>query len=280
MSSIAFPGLGFEFDINPVAFSIFGKDVYWYGIIISAAFLITIILAQRDAKKFNIESEYIVDLVIFAIPAAIIGARIFYVIFRWQDYVNNPGEIIAIWHGGLAIYGGILASIIVAYVFAKKKKIGVFKLFDFCVPYLALGQAIGRWGNFINQEAYGAITSLPWRMQITAPDNFSRIEVHPTFLYESLWNIGIFLFLIWYRKRNKISGEIFMLYMILYGLGRFWIEGLRTDSLMLGEFRASQILAGAFVLCFTTILIIRRKRGLCREEVSNDDKTTLTEMNK
>lgn len=277
MSTISFPGLGLEFNINPVAFSIFGKDVYWYGIIISSAFLLAIVLAQRDAKKYGINPDYIIDLALFAIPAAIIGARLYYVAFRWEDYANNPADIIAIWKGGLAIYGAILAAIVVAYIFAKKKKIGVFKLFDFCAPYLALGQGIGRWGNFINQEAYGSETTLPWRMEIIAPDGFSRISVHPTFLYESLWNISIFILLIWYRRKSKVPGEVFFLYMILYGLGRFWIEGLRTDSLMLGGFRVSQLLAGVFVVTLSAILVIRRKHIACRTEDDKEDNIIISE---
>lgn len=258
MATVRFPGLGLEFNINPVAFSIFGKDIYWYGIIISFAFLLAVFLAQRDAPKFNMNKEDIIDLAVVAIPFGILGARIYYVIFSWKNYINNPWEIFAIWKGGLAIYGAVLASIVVAYIFAKRKRIEVFKLFDFCAPYLVLGQAIGRWGNFINQEAYGTETTLPWRMEITVPDTLTKISVHPTFLYESLWDLGIFVFLIWFRKRSKIPGEVFFLYMILYGIGRFWIEGLRVDSLMLGGFRVSQVLAGVFVVVLSGVLLIRR----------------------
>lgn len=277
MSSIRFPGLGLEFNINPVAFSIFGKEVYWYGIIISCAFLVAIVLAQRSAKRFGINPDDIIDMALFAIPAAIIGARIYYVVFRWGDYASHPSDIIAIWKGGLAIYGAVLAAIVTAYVFARKRKIGVFKLFDFTVPYLALGQAIGRWGNFVNQEAYGAETKLPWRMEIMSPDGLSRIAVHPTFLYESLWSFAAFIFLIWYRKRGKLPGEVFFLYMILYGIGRFWIEGLRTDSLMLGEFRISQILAGVFAVSMTIIFAIRRRLSLNKGMPGKDKNATLAE---
>lgn len=277
MSNVAFPDLGLSFNIDPVAFTLFGKEIYWYGIIISFAFLLAILLAQRDARKYDINPEHIIDLALFAIPAAIIGARLYYVVFQWQDFIYHPRDIIRIWKGGLAIYGAILAAIVVAYLFARWKKIGALKLFDFCAPYLVLGQAIGRWGNFINQEAYGSQTALPWRMEITAPDSVTRISVHPTFLYESLWNMGIFIFLILFRKKSKVQGEVFFLYMILYGLGRFWIEGLRTDSLMLGGLRISQVLAAVFVVALTVVLVIRRKRVLCRAEADNKDNSTLTE---
>lgn len=276
VSPIRFPGMGLEFNINPIAFSIFGKDVYWYGIIISVAFLVCIILAQRDARKFDINPEYIIDLVLFVIPAAIIGARLYYVLFKWKEYVSSPADILAIWKGGLAIYGAILASIVVAYLFAKHKKMDIYKLFDFLIPYLALGQAIGRWGNFVNQEAYGVQTTLPWRMEITSLDNLSRISVHPTFLYEFVWNLGLFIFLIWYRKKERrLPGEVFFLYMVLYGLGRFWIEGLRTDSLMMGPLRISQVLAGIFVVLFSTIIIVRKKWILSQEGVLNIHKSAL-----
>lgn len=259
-SIIRFPGLGLEFNISPVAFSIFGRDIYWYGIIISTAFLVCVLLAQRDASKFRIDPEDIIELVLFAIPASIVGARLYYVLFNWKEYASSPADIIAIWKGGLAIYGAVLASIITAYFFVKHKKLNGYKFFDFCAPYMSLGQAIGRWGNFVNQEAYGSQTTVPWRMEIIDPHSMSAISVHPTFLYESLWNIGLFIFLIWYRNKEKrLPGEIFFLYMALYGLGRFWIEGLRTDSLMAGQFRISQVLAGVFVILFSAIIIFRRR---------------------
>ena len=276
MPLIRFPGMGLEFNINPVAFSVFGKGIYWYGIIISAAFLVCIILAQRDAHKFGINQEDIIDLVLWVIPAAIIGARLYYVLFKWEEYASSPVNILAIWKGGLAIYGAIFAAIVVAYLFAKHKKMDIYKLFDFCVPYLALGQAIGRWGNFVNQEAYGAQTTVPWRMEITALDNITRISVHPTFLYESVWSLGIFIFLIWYRKKERrLPGEVFFLYMVIYGLGRFWVEGLRTDSLMMGPLRISQVLAGIFVVVFSAIVVIKRKWILSQKSVMNSHESII-----
>ncbi len=281
MSRIAFPGLGIgEFSINPVAFTIFGREIYWYGIIISFAFLICIGLALRDAKKFGIKQDDIIDFALFVIPAAVIGARLYYVAFKWEEYAQNPLEIFAIWNGGLGIYGAILAAIITAYIFAKRRKLSILKFFDFAVPYLALGQAVGRWGNFVNTEAYGTQTNLPWRMEITAPDEISTISVHPTFLYESLWNLGVFILLIWYRKRNKLPGEVFFLYMVLYGCGRFWIEGLRIDSLMLGGFRVSQLLAGVFAVSLALVILIRRKRAAVLSETDGRKADNPTSLDK
>jgi phosphatidylglycerol:prolipoprotein diacylglycerol transferase len=258
MHPIIFPGLGLTFTINRAAFSILGLPIYWYGILIAFGFALATFLALRDSKKYGIKSNDILDLLLFALPAAIVGARLYYVIFSWSDYQNNLLSVFDIHQGGLAIYGGVIAALITAYRFAKKRKIGVLKLFDFTIPYLALGQAIGRWGNFVNQEAHGVQTSLPWRMQIFDTDSMRYISVHPTFLYESLWDFSLFLFLIWFRKRKKLSGEVFTLYLAIYGLGRCFIEGLRTDSLYLGPIRISQLVAGGCFIIFITIFIVRR----------------------
>lgn len=256
---IAFPGLGLEFNINPVAFSILGKPIFWYGIIICLAIIINIVWAMRDTGKFGFKSDDVIDFVFVAVPAAVIGARLYYVVFKWEDYSGSPLGIFQIWNGGLAIYGAVIAGIITAYIFAKVKKYSALKWFDFCAPFLVLGQAIGRWGNFVNREAYGSQTNLPWRMEIPSLDGITMISVHPTFLYESLWNLAIFIFLMFYRNRSKREGEVFFLYLILYGFGRFWIEGLRTDSLMVGNFRVSQVLSLILVTAFTFIFLKRQK---------------------
>lgn len=260
MQPIVFPGLGLKFTIHPVAFNLFGISVHWYGIIIAAGFIAAILLALRHAEAFKINRNDIIDLVLYAAPLAIIGARLYYVAFTWPNYRNHLTEIYKIWHGGLAIYGGILTAILVAYIFAKKRKIGVMRLFDFVIPYLALAQSIGRWGNFINQEAHGVETNLPWRMEIFDPVKMQRIAVHPTFLYESLWNFGLFLLLVLYRKNKKFQGEVFLLYLSLYGFARFFIEGLRTDSLYIGAFRVSQLLAGILFILSTAVLLVKRFR--------------------
>ena len=258
MQPIVFPGLGLKFTIERTAFSIFGIDIYWYGIIIAFGFFVAILLALRDADKFDIKHNDIIELVLYATPFAIVGARLYYVIFSWAIYKNNLLEIFNIRNGGLAIYGGILTAVISAYLFARKRKIGVWKLFDFLIPYIAIAQAIGRWGNFINQEAHGVETTLPWRMEIYDPSVMQRVSVHPTFLYESLWNFALFLFLIWFRKKEKLEGEVFVLYLALYGFARCIIEGLRTDSLYMGTIRISQVLAGVFFVIFIGIFLLRR----------------------
>jgi phosphatidylglycerol:prolipoprotein diacylglycerol transferase len=278
MSTVEFPGLWeLKFTVNRVAFEVFGMEIYWYGIIIAAAFLTAVLLGMRDSKKYGLEPDNVIDLILIAAPVAIICARLYYVIFSWSDFKGNIVEVFNIRSGGLAIYGGIIGGIAAAYFYAKRKKIGVLRLFDFGAPYLPLAQAIGRWGNFINQEAYGANTTLPWGMtsDTIKQDIFNNIDVlksrgiivdpnlpvHPTFLYESLWNFALFFLLIWYRKRKKLEGEVFFLYMALYGVGRFLIEGLRTDSLMLGSFRISQILAAMLAVFFGIVFYVRRKRA-------------------
>lgn len=277
MSTVEFPGLwGLKFIVNRVAFEIFGIEIYWYGIIIAAAFLVAVLLGMRDSRKFGLEPDNVIDLVLYAAPVAIVCARLYYVIFTWSDFRGAPLEVFNLRRGGLAIYGGIIGGLAVAYIFARKKKIGVFRLFDFGAPYLPLAQAIGRWGNFVNQEAYGVNTTLPWGMtsdtikrelvnnidmlRARGIDIDPNMPVHPTFLYESLWNIGVFFLLIWYRRRKKLDGEVFFLYMILYGVGRFWIEGLRTDSLMLGNLRISQVLAALLAISSGIVFYMRRKK--------------------
>lgn len=275
MNIVQFPGLwGLEFEIRRWAFEIFGIRIYWYGIIIAFGFLLAVLFGLRDSKKYSLEPDNILDLVLFAAPAAIISARLFYVIFSWSQFRDNPIDIINTRKGGLAIYGGVIGALIVAYIFAEKKKIGALRLIDFGTPFLVMAQGIGRWGNFVNQEAFGSKTTLPWRMNGDIPNEYlnglkdpsglpldTKIwGVHPTFLYESLWDFAIFFFLLWYRKKKKLDGEVFFLYMILYGFGRFFIESLRTDSLMVGSLRISQVLAALFVIAFTTFFIIRRKK--------------------
>ena len=274
MSVIEFPALGLKIPLNPIALHLGNISIYWYGIIIAASFMLAVFLAMRESKKFGLEEENIIDLVLFAAPISIVFARMYYVIFSWDKYSSNPSEIVKIWHGGLAIYGALIGALTVAFVFARYKKISAWKLFDFCIPYVALAQAIGRWGNFVNQEAYGVNTTLPWGMtsekikselsvlQMQGVKVDPNLPVHPTFLYESLWNLGVFLLLLlWFRKRKKLEGEVFFLYMVLYGIGRFWIEGLRTDSLMLGSFRISQVLALLFAMSFGIAFFIRRKKA-------------------
>lgn len=253
---VGFPGLGLEFHIKRVAFHIFGWPLYWYGIIIACAVLACILLAVRNVKKVNLSPDTLYDYLIWAIPLSIVGARLYYVLSSWETYRSHPASILYIWEGGLAIYGAIIAAVITLLVFCRCKKVPAYDLMDACCISLILGQAIGRWGNFINQEAFGAATTLPWRMRIL--DEAGRlVEVHPTFLYESLWNlIGFALLLYVFNRQRKFPGLVFWLYVLWYGMGRFFIEGLRTDSLMMGNIRLSQLVAALSAIAAVVMLVI------------------------
>lgn len=274
---VQFPGLwGIDFELRKWAFEVFNIQIFWYGLIIAFGFLLAVVLAIRSSRKYGIEPDNILDLVLFATPAAIVFARLYYVVFSWDQFRDNPIDIVLTRNGGLAIYGGVIGAVLVAWIYARKKKIPAFGLMDFAVPYLVLGQGIGRWGNFVNQEAFGTMTSLPWRMNGTIINEYltgvqpgidlSKWGVHPTFLYESLFDFAVFAFLIFYRKKKKYDGEVISLYFILYGIGRFFIEGLRTDSLMLGSIRVSQLLSALLVIVFTTVFIIRRRKRIDKLE--------------
>ena len=261
MNPIVFPGLGLEFHIQRVAFSLFGKDVYWYGIIIALGFVVAVAYCYYQSGRYGVPKERVIDFILFAAPGGIIGARIYYVLFyqslyRDPDGSFNWGRAVAIWDGGLAIYGGVIAAILILLIFCKVNKIKFFAFADLGSYGLFIGQAIGRWGNFCNQEAFGGLTSLPWRMGLTVGGQY--IEVHPTFLYESIWNLaGLAIAHFLLRKRRKFDGEIFLFYLSWYGLGRLWIEGLRTDSLYLFNtgIRVSQLLAGLSFVIAGAILI-------------------------
>lgn len=250
MNPIIFPGLGLTFQIDRVAFSIGGKSIYWYGIIIAVGFLLGVLFADRQCKSLGVTEDNLLDMLLFAAPIGIICARIYYVIFYLELYLNPDGslnwkEAIAIWDGGIAIYGGIIGSVLTCLIFCRLKRISFPSMVDACSYGLLIGQSIGRWGNFINQEAYGSACTLPWRMGLTLYDG-SYIEVHPTFLYESLWNaLGLLLLYFVIRRHRKFNGMLFTCYLFWYGLGRFWIEGLRTDSLYLFStgIRVSQLVA-------------------------------------
>lgn len=208
----------------------YGIPIAWYAVIITFAFLIGIILLKKDNGLFNIKFEDILDLSIYVIPLSIMGARIYYIVFSFDEFGWNFLKMINIRTGGLAIYGGIISGALTVILFSKKRNIKILDVLDLITPYLALGQAVGRWGNFFNVEAYGSETTLPWRMGIYIAGKYT--EVHPTFLYESIADFAIFCILLIIRKNRKFSGEIVYLYIIMYSFIRFFIEGLRTDSLM------------------------------------------------
>ena len=285
---VSFPGLGLEFELNRIAVTILGRPIYWYGVIIGCGFLLAVLLCSRWAPRFGINSEHVMDMLIYTVPAALVGLRAYYVIFYLDLYRRADGSLdwAAIFRfsdGGLAIYGGIIASVLALFVFCRVKKISFPAFADLGVHGLLIGQCIGRWGNFMNVEAYGSVTDIPWRMcsesiagqlwhkgLLESEDAYYAIldgslGVHPTFLYESLWNFaGIFLIYFLGKKLRKFDGQIFLSYVLWYGLGRFWIEGMRTDSLyffgleLFGTpIRTSQVLALGSALLAGAILIWR-----------------------
>ena len=249
---ISFPAIGLEFTVNRVAANIFGKDIFWYGIIICAGFILAALYVNARVKEFGITSDNLIDCMIICVPVGIICARIYYVIFEWDYYSQHPSEIIAIWNGGIAIYGAVIGVLIGLLVYSRVKKLSFATLCDLAALGLLIGQCIGRWGNFVNGEAHGGETSLPWGMSIDG-----AAPVHPTFLYESLWNLIGFVALHFYSKKRKFKGELALLYVAWYGLGRAWIEGLRTDSLYIGSIRVSQALAA--VSCIVAIAVLVRQ---------------------
>ena len=265
MNKVGFLGLGIDlFKLNPVAFTIAGKDIYWYGIIIAVGFLLAITVCVHLARRTEIKADNLYDIVLFATPVAIVCARLYYVIFNFADYKNNLSDIFKIWEGGIAIYGAVIGAVSTAYVYCKIKKISVKKTFDIACIGLAIGQCIGRWGNFMNVEAYGSETTLPWRMAILKSGMTNVIEVHPTFLYESLWNLCLVGVLIFLLKHKKFDGQVFATYIFGYGVGRAIIEGLRTDSLYLGTFRVSQVLAiisSIAALIYITVNFIKTNKS-------------------
>ncbi len=259
MNEITFPGLGLSFNIDPVAFTFFGgKEIYWYGIIIVAGIIIAAALAVLNGKKVGITSAHISDYLLITVPLAIVGARLYYVILKWESYADNPIEILKIWNGGLAIYGAVIVSILTMLAYCRKNDIPAYDFLDVGAVSLILGQAIGRWGNFTNMEAHGGETGFFLRMGITEGGQY--MEVHPTFLYESLWNIaGFVILLLIFRKWRSFSGKVFWSYCLWYGIGRFFIEALRTDSLMIGVIRVSQIVSAVLAIA-GIVMLVRLKR--------------------
>lgn len=260
---ISFPMLG-DISFNPSnSFTVFGYEVYWYGVILALGLVLGALYCAHRAHEFGLTSDDLYTMVIWFIPICIISSRLYYVLFKLDYFMANPGEIFDIRSGGLAIYGAIIGGIIVGFIFCRVKKIPFFAAADLVAFGLLIGQAVGRWGNFINREAFGAETDIFCRMGLSYPGGES-IFVHPTFLYESLWNfVGLILLHIWSKKhKRKFDGEIFWLYVLWYGLGRAWIEGLRTDSLYIAssDIRVSQLLAIVSALAAAAILIVKLRK--------------------
>ena len=246
--------------VNPIAFDVFGLEIRWYGIFIALAMLIGSSFFLYKGKQIGVSENDLMDVVLVCLPSAIVGARLYYVFFYdFAYYVSHPLQIFNTRAGGLAIHGGVIFAVLAGFILAKKRKLPFLPLIDFVAPVLILGQAIGRWGNYFNQEAHGGPTDLPWGIMIDG------VKVHPTFLYESLMNFGIFLFLMFLLNRKKFDGQLICLYMILYSVGRFFIEGLRTDSLMIGPLRVAQvislILISAGIYFYTTLRKRAEKRS-------------------
>lgn len=264
MYNVQFPGLGISVNINPVAFSIGSMTVKWYGVIIAVGFLLAFLYAMKSCKKMRIDDDKFLDVVIVGIIGGIIGARAYYVLFDTSSqYIINPVSALYIWEGGLGIYGGIIGGLLCGALMAKHRKLSVLAVMDVASLGFLIGQTIGRWGNFVNQEAFGVETSLPWGMTSEATSRIASGPVHPCFLYESLWCLlGFVLLHIFSRKFRRYDGQVFLLYIIWYGVGRFFIEGLRTDSLITPflPIRVSQLVAVISVIAAVVLLIVFRKR--------------------
>ncbi|MEK4014300.1 prolipoprotein diacylglyceryl transferase [Peribacillus sp. FSL M8-0224] len=254
--------------LNPIAIDLGPIQVHWYGLIIGFGVLLGLIIALRESERRGLDKEIFTDLILFAVPIAIISARIYYVIFQWEYYSQNPGDIIKIWNGGIAIHGALIGSVLTAIVFAKVKKVSFWKLVDIAAPSLLLGQAIGRWGNFMNQEAHGGEVTRSFLENMHLPEfiinqmYINGTYYHPTFLYESIWNILGVIILLSLRKVNLRRGELFLTYVIWYSIGRYFIEGLRTDSLMLTEsLRIAQVISVVLIAVAIALVVYRRVRG-------------------
>ena len=262
-SVISFPLLG-NLSLNPPSFfTVFGRPIYFYGVLIALGFALAILYCSKHAPDFGISSDDFIDLMLWLTPLSIVGARLYFVAFRWEDYAADLREIFAVWEGGLAIYGGILAGVLVIVFVCRHKKIPVPAMLDLAVYGVLIGQILGRWGNFLNREAFGAETGIFCRVGLTDPAG-NTIYVHPTFLYESLWNLAGLLFLIRFVKagRRRYDGQCAAIYFFWYGLGRAWIEGLRTDSLYLGStgIRVSQLVSLALALTMGLLLLVQSRR--------------------
>ena len=250
--------------IDPIAFQLGPVTIRWYALCILAGLALAVYLSAKEAPRKKILADDVLDFILYAFPISIVGARLYYVIFSWGEYKDNPLEIFAIWHGGLAIYGGLIAGFLVLWFFTRYRFINTWDFLDIAAPSVMIAQAIGRWGNFFNQEAYGAKVA-----NLNFLPSFIRQQMYidgayrqPTFLYESLWNLAGFILICTLRRKSKLlkQGEITLFYLVWYGVGRFVIEGLRTDSLMLAGLRVSQWLSLILVVAGIVLFIYRRKK--------------------
>ena len=295
MTYVSFPGLGIEpFHMDRIAFSLFGIDVNWYGLIITCGMILAVLYALWHAKIEGVKSDDIIDLALFLIVFGVIGARLYYVIMEFDQYLVTGGSfwknltgtlynIVAVWNGGLAIYGGIIAGFLAAIVVARRKRLRFSVVADIAGPAVMVGQIIGRWGNFVNVEAFGGATDLPWRMGVLYSFDggitfVTEKFVHPTFLYESLWNLAGLILITYLYQKKKFHGQMFLTYMTWYGFGRTLIEGLRADSLYIGTIRVSQLVGlltfilGAVLLIYNFQKVNKQQNNGAAEknEVEND----------
>ncbi len=279
--NINFPHLGIYLKDVGQSISIFGFEIAFYGMIIGLAVIAGILLAAHEAKRTKQNTDVYYDLAIYAVIFSVIGARLYYVIFSWDSYKDDLLSIFNIRQGGLAIYGAVIAAVLTVFVYSRIKKLSFWQLVDTAGLGLVLGQIIGRWGNFFNREAFGIYTDGLFAMQLpldavrtsdvtdrmmentVVVDGITYIQAHPTFLYESLWNLGVLLILLWWRKHKKFEGEVFLLYVFGYGIGRYWIEGLRTDQLKVGHtsLAVSQLLAAVLVVVSAALIVFLRWRA-------------------
>lgn len=262
-SPITFPNLGIRVNPSPVAFTVFGKEIYWYGVIIACGFVLAALYMMKRAKTFGLTDDDVLDMLLWAVPIGVVCARAYYCIFYWELFRDNPISVLYIWQGGLAIYGGVIGGGLTLLVVARVKKMPAAVLLDVAALGVIIGQFCGRWGNFMNREAFGAVTDSFLKMGLENAAG-EVVYYHPTFLYESVWNLAGFIALHFYVRRRRFDGELFLLYMAWYGLGRAWIEGLRTDSLYLFStgIRVSQLLAAVFFVVAAGLLVwmyVRRK---------------------
>lgn len=239
---------------EPVAFTIFGIDIMWYAVLITSGMIIATVICCVRAPKHDLTSDQIINFVIICIPAAIIGARLYYVVFNWEFYASDIKKILNIRGGGLAIHGGLIFAFVAVCILCAVWRLRPLNVLDLAAPCIAIAQAIGRWGNYFNSEAHGGPTDLPWAITVNGQ------SVHPTFLYESIWCFLLFFFLIYVDNRRKFEGQTLLLYGILYSAERFFVEALRTDSLMIGPFKQAQVLSlSVIAVCIIAYLILYRR---------------------
>ena len=280
MPEIWFPNLGIEIDhLSRTAFTVFGQDIYWYGIFIGLGVILGVLLALHEAKRTGQNPDTYLDFIIYAMIIAIIGARLYYVIFSWDFYSQHPEKIFAIREGGLAIYGGMIGGVLTAIVYSRVKKKNFWVMADTMAPSLILGQMLGRWGNFFNKEAFGGFTDNLFAMryqlsQVRASDvtpdilqnlvtvnGVDYIQVHPTFLYESMWSLCVFIILLILQRKKKFNGQVCATYFFGYALGRVWIEGLRTDQLCIGNVPVSQALSAVLIIASVVLYVYCKKKA-------------------